>query len=92
MLNLENLCITQFADLLQRNRRTTLTIKTKGVPISQAMIALVEEKRRRPMGKMAKEQAVILCTTEEPNHVLDKWIEDGIGKPYLVSRPPIKEE
>ena len=33
-LNLENLCITQFIDLLQRTRRTTLSIKTKRVQVS----------------------------------------------------------
>ena len=32
-LNLENLCITQFADLLQRTRRTALTMRTKRVPV-----------------------------------------------------------
>ncbi|KAL0008661.1 hypothetical protein SO802_010163 [Lithocarpus litseifolius] len=32
-LNLENLCITQFADLLQRTKRTTLTMRTKRVPV-----------------------------------------------------------
>ena len=31
--NLENLCITQFADLLQRTRRTALTMRTKRVPV-----------------------------------------------------------
>ena len=30
-LNLENLCITQFADLLQRTRKTAQTMKTKRV-------------------------------------------------------------
>ena len=63
--NLANLCITQFLDLLQRTRRTALTIKTKRVPISQAMIASVGENRRRPEGKMAEEPLVTSCTTEE---------------------------
>ena len=30
-LNLKNLCITQFVDLLQRTRRTAQTIRTKKV-------------------------------------------------------------
>ena len=34
LLNLKNLCINQFVDLLQRTRRTVLTIKTKRVPAS----------------------------------------------------------
>ena len=33
-LNLENLCITQFVDLLQRTRRIALTMKTKRVLVS----------------------------------------------------------
>ena len=33
-LNLENLRIAQFANLLQRTRRTTQTIRTKRMPIS----------------------------------------------------------
>ena len=41
-LNLENLCITQFADMLQRTRRTAQTMMTKRMPMSQAMIVSVE--------------------------------------------------
>ena len=81
-LNLKNLCITQFADLLQKTRRTTLTMKTKKVPISQAMTASVGEKRKRPKRKRTKEPLVIPCTTEELNHVFDKWIGDGIVSPF----------
>ena len=33
-LNLENLCIAQFADLLQRTKRTTQTMMTKRMPVS----------------------------------------------------------
>ena len=32
-LNLENLCIIQFANLLQRTRRTAQTMRTKRVPV-----------------------------------------------------------
>ena len=46
--NLENLYITQFADLLQRTRRTALTMKTKRILVSQTITALVGEKRKRP--------------------------------------------
>ena len=71
-LNLENLCITQFVDLLQRTRRTAQTMRTKRVPIPQAMTASVGEKRKRPNGKVFEEPPVISCTVEELNHVLDK--------------------
>ncbi|KAL0000317.1 hypothetical protein SO802_019919 [Lithocarpus litseifolius] len=73
-LNLKNLCITQFVDLLQRTRRTALTMRTKRVPVPQAMIASVGEKRKRPERKVAEEPPVIPYTAEELNHVLDKWI------------------
>ena len=71
-LNLENLCITQFVDLLQRTRRTAQTMRTKRVPIPQAMTVLMGEKRKRPDGKVFEEPPVISCTVEELNHVLDK--------------------
>ena len=35
---------------------------------------------------------MIPCTIEELNHVLDKWIGDGIVRPFTVSKPPIEEE
>ena len=73
-LNLENLYITQFADLLQRTKRIALTIRTKRVLVPQAMTASVGEKRKRPEGKMVEEPPVIPCTAKELNHVLDKWI------------------
>ena len=47
-------------------------MKIKRVPISQAMTTSVEEKRKRPEGKVTEEPPVILCTVEELNHVLDK--------------------
>ena len=91
-LNLKILCITQFPNLLQRTRRIELTMTTKRVPVSQAMAASVGEKRKRPEGKMNEEPLVIPCTVEELNHVLDKWIGDGVVRPFTVSRPPTKEE
>ena len=55
-----------------------LTMKTKRVPVSQAMTTSVGEKRKRPEGKMTKEPPMIPCTVEESNHVLDKWIGDRV--------------
>ena len=91
-LNLENLCIAQFADLLQRTRRTTQTMRTKRMPVSQAMTASVGEKRKKPDGKVFEEPLVIPCTAEELNHVLDTWIGDGVVRPSTVSRLPTEEE
>ena len=64
-LNLENLCIAQFADLLQKTGRTAQTTRTKRMPVSQAMIALVGEKRKRPDGKVFEKPPMIPCTPEE---------------------------
>ena len=91
-LNFENLCITQFADLLQRTRRTTQTMRTKRTPASQTMTTSVGEKRKRSDGKVFEEPSTILCTAEELNHILDKWIEDGVVRPFTTSRPPTEEE
>ena len=62
------------------------------MPASQAMTALVGEKRKRPDGKVFEEPPAIPCTAEELNHILDKWIGDGVVKPFTVSRPPTEEE
>ena len=91
-LNLENLCITQFADLLQRTRRIAQTMRTKRMPTSQAMTASVGEKRKSPDRKVFEEPPAIPCTAEELNHILDKWIGDGVVRPFTVSRPPMEEE
>ena len=91
-LNLENLCITQFADLLQRTRRKAQTMRTKRMPASQVMTTSVGEKRKRQVEKVFEEPPAIPCTAEELNHVLDKWIGDGVVRPFTVSRPPMEEE
>lgn len=67
-------------------------MKAKRVLASQAMTALVGEKRKRLDGKMFEELPMIPCIVEELNHVLDKWIGDGVVRPFTVSRPPIEEE
>ena len=56
------------------------------------MTTLMGETNKRPEGKVFEEPPVIPCTVEELNHVLDKWIEDGIVRPFIVSRPSIEEE
>ena len=91
-LNLENLCIMQFTDLLQKTRMTTQTIRTKRMSASQSMTSSVGEKRKKPDRKVFKEPPAIPCTVEELNHVLDKWIGDGVVRPFTMSRPPTEEE
>ena len=91
-LNFENLCITQFADLLQRTRRTAQTMRTKRMPASQTITTSVGEKRKRSDGKVFEEPSAIPYTVEELNYILDKWIGDGMVRPFTVSRPPTEEE
>ena len=67
-------------------------MRTKRVPVPQAMTVSVGEKRKRPEGKVFEEPPVIPCTAEELNHVLDKWIGDEIVRSFTVSRPLTKEE
>ena len=56
------------------------------------MTTSVGDKRKKPEGKIFDEPPVIPCTVEELNHVLDKWIGDGIVRPFTVFRPPTEEE
>ena len=67
-------------------------MRTKRVRVPQAMTTSVGEKRKRLEGKVFEEPPVIPCTVEELNHVLDKWIGDGIVRPFTVSRPSTEEE
>ena len=56
------------------------------------MTVLVGENRKMPQGKVTEEPPVILCIMEELNHVLEKWIRDGVVRLFTISRPPTKEE
>ena len=67
-------------------------MSTKRMPISQAITTLVGEKRKRPDGKVFEEPPTIPCIAEKLNHVLDKWIGDGVVRPFTVSRPSTEEE
>ena len=67
-------------------------MKTKRMPVFQAMTASMGEKRKMPNWEVFKEPLLIPCTVEELNHVLDKWIGDGVVRPFTMSRPPTEEE
>ena len=56
------------------------------------MTASIGEKRKRPEGKVTEELPAFSYIAEELNYVLDKWIEDGVVRPFTVSRPPTEEE
>ena len=67
-------------------------MRTKRVLVPKAMTVSVREKRKILIRKVFEEPPMIPCTTEELNHVLDKWIRDGIVRPFTMSKPPIEEE
>ena len=67
-------------------------MRTKRMLASQAMTTSIGEKWKRPYRKVFKEPPTIPCTIEKLNHVLEKWIGDGVVRPFTVSRPPTEEE
>ena len=52
------------------------------------MTTSIGEKRKRPDGKVLKEPPAIPCTVEELNHVLDKWIGDGVVGARSAKKSP----
>ena len=62
------------------------------MPVPQAITASVGEKRKKLEGKIFDEPPMIPYTAVELSHVLDKWIRDGIVRPFTVSRPLTEEE
>ena len=100
--HLENLDIIQFAQLLQKARKTTMSVKPpmaersksekKNAP--QALVVsthepMVREKRKR---EEEEEYPPIPCTDKEMNVVIDKWMVDGVLKPFKPMREPTPED
>ena len=91
---LENLEISQFAQLLQKARKTAHSVKpsTEKRSALQAMAISTSERRRKTEGKEYDTPPPIPCTSKELDVLLDKWIADEVFKPNQVSREPIEEE
>ena len=91
---LENLEISQFAQLLQKARKTAQSIKpsTDKRSAPQAMVMSIGEWRRKTEGREYDTPPPIPCTLKELDVLLDKWITDGVFKPNQVSREPTEEE
>ena len=91
---LENLEISQFAQLLQKAKKTTQSVKTsadkRNAP--QAMVVSTGERRRRIDGREYNTPPLIPSTPKELDVLLDKWIANGVFKPNQVSKEPTKEE
>ena len=80
---LENLEISQFAQLLQKARKTAHSVKPssdkRNTP--QAMALSTREQRRKTEGKEYNTPPPIPCTPKELNVLLEKWIMEGTFKP-----------
>ena len=90
--HLENLDIIQFAQLLQKARKTAISFKPptverfksekKNAPQAFAVSTnkpMVGEKRKR---EEEEEYPPISCIDEEMNAVIDKWMVDGVLRPF----------
>ena len=91
---MENLEISQFAQLLQKARKTVQFVKPssdkRNAP--QAMAISTGERRRKTDGREYDTLPPIPCSPKELDVLLDKWIADRVFKPNHVSREPTEEE
>ena len=85
---LENLEISQFAQLLQKARKTAQSVKLsfdkRNAP--QAMTASTGERKRKIDGREYDTPPLIPYTPKELDVLLDKRIVDGVFKPNQVSK------
>ena len=56
------------------------------------MAVSVGERKRKANGREYDTPPPLPCTPKELDVLLDKWIADGVFKPYQVSRKPTEEE
>ena len=95
---LENLEISQFAQLLQKARNIAQSVRSSSYgpkeqkSTLQAMTVSIGEKKRKSDGREYETPSPLPSTPKELDVLLDKWITDGVFKPNQVSKQPIKEE
>ena len=100
--HLENLDIIQFAQLLQKARKIVVSVKpciaekpkseNKNAPQALAVStneSIVREKRKR---EEEEEHPSIPCTDEEMNAVIDKWVANGVLRPFKPIREATPED
>ena len=80
---LENLEISQLAQLLKKARKSTQSVKpsTDKRSAPHAIVVSTGERRRKTDGREYDTPPPIPCTPKELNALLDKCIADGIFKP-----------
>uniref|UniRef100_A0A2N9FNQ7 Integrase catalytic domain-containing protein n=1 Tax=Fagus sylvatica TaxID=28930 RepID=A0A2N9FNQ7_FAGSY len=101
--HLENLDISQFAPLLQKARKTALSVKPHSEKArekkSQHQALTVStttapsgNKRKRPIEKVFEEPPPLPFTVEEMMVIFDKWVKDEVIKLPQINKPPTEEE
>jgi hypothetical protein len=94
--HLENLDIIKFTALLQKARKTALSVKAqveKPKRSGQQVLAVSTQpntKRKRQEDKPQEELSPIPCTEQEMHAILDKWTADGLIRP--AERPATEEQ
>jgi hypothetical protein len=101
--HLENLDITQFAPLLQKARKTTISVKPqvekgkdkKSLPqtltVSTAATA-GSTKRKNSTEKVYEEPPPLPFTAEEMMAIFYKWVQDQVIKLPKITKQPTAEE
>uniref|UniRef100_A0A2N9HE18 RNA-directed DNA polymerase n=1 Tax=Fagus sylvatica TaxID=28930 RepID=A0A2N9HE18_FAGSY len=98
--HLENLDISRFGQLLQKARKTALSVKPhvekpkeKKTQPQVLTVSAVNNKRKKPNEKSFEEPPPpVPCTLEEIMAILDKWVADGIIKLPEVSKKATEED
>uniref|UniRef100_A0A2N9GXZ1 Peptidase A2 domain-containing protein n=1 Tax=Fagus sylvatica TaxID=28930 RepID=A0A2N9GXZ1_FAGSY len=98
--HLENLDISRFAQLLQKARKTALSIKPhtekpkekKSQP-QVLTVSTVNNKRKKSNERSFEEPPPpVPCTLEEMMAILNKWVADGIVKLPEISKKATEED
>jgi hypothetical protein len=101
--HLENLDISQFAPLLQKARKTALSVKPHSEKAREkksqhqaltvsTTTAPTGNKRKRPIEKVFEEPPPLPFTVEEMMVIFDKWVKDEVIKLPQINKPPTEEE
>uniref|UniRef100_A0A2N9G273 Integrase catalytic domain-containing protein n=1 Tax=Fagus sylvatica TaxID=28930 RepID=A0A2N9G273_FAGSY len=101
--HLENLGITRFAPLLQKARKTAISVKPqveKGrdkKSLSQTLTVSIattpsNTKQKNPTEKVYEEPPPLPFTAEEMMAIFDKWVQDQVIKLPKTSKQPTAEE
>uniref|UniRef100_A0A2N9FG65 Integrase catalytic domain-containing protein n=1 Tax=Fagus sylvatica TaxID=28930 RepID=A0A2N9FG65_FAGSY len=98
--HLENLDISRFAQLLQKARKTALSVKPhvekpkeKKTQPQVLTVSTVNNKRKKSNEKSFEEPPPpVPCTVEEIMAILDKWVADGIIKLPEISKKATEED